>query len=186
LDSRTAILLDSAPMIVLLSFVTIHGCNSSSSGGKKITSSGAPLSPYLRIPSENTRKSVELSELQVPASGLGIEVFGPEDKRDDVRLRDAVDESSRCSVVATASVVIVGGGFGVGKEVLKERPRRLGVQRAASRAWGLCHRQSPYCDLFVTDTTTPGVTSTLPQWPPSPRESTTAVSAIMPTLNGFV
>lgn len=79
-------------------------------------SSVAPISLYLRIPSENTRKSVELSELQAPASGLGIDIFGFEDRRDDVRLREVAAGSSKCSVVATASVVIVGGGFGVGRK----------------------------------------------------------------------
>jgi len=103
------ILFDNPLMMVPLSFTTMHACNSSSSE-EKIISSVVPLSLYLRIPSENTRKSVELSELQVPASGLGIEIFGFEDRRDDTRLRDAVAESSRCSVVTTASVVIVGGG----------------------------------------------------------------------------
>lgn len=67
------------------------------------------------MPLENTRKNIELSGLQVPASGLGIEILGPEDERKYVCLRDAVVGSSKCSVVATASVAIVGGGFGVGE-----------------------------------------------------------------------
>ena len=120
MDSRTTILFDNAPMIVPLSFTTIHACNSSSPKEEKIVSSVDPPSLYLRIASENTRNSVELSELQVPASGLGIDSFGFEDKRDDVRLRDAAAGSSKCSVVATASVVIVNGGFGVGKEGQQE------------------------------------------------------------------
>lgn len=89
---------------------------------------------YLRTPSENTRKNVELSELQVPASGLGIENLGFEDKRDEVRLRDAAAGSSKCSVVATASVVIVGGGFGVETESQMEVRDKLRVQRDTSRA----------------------------------------------------
>ena len=105
-ESTTVILFDDAQMMVPLSFTTIHGCSSSSSEEEKITSSVTPLSPYLRIPSENTRKSVELSELQVPASGLGVMILGFDDKKDDARLRDAVAGSSRCSVVATARVVM--------------------------------------------------------------------------------
>ena len=105
MDPRTAILFDNAQMMVPLSFATIHACNSSSSEEKTV-STVEPLSLYLRISSGNIKKSVELSELQVPASGLGIEILGFEDRRDDVRLRDAVAGSSRCSVVARASVVM--------------------------------------------------------------------------------
>ena len=105
-ESTMVILFDNAQMMVPLSFATIHGCSSSSSEEEKTTSSVAPLSLYLRIPSENTRKSVGLSELQVPASGLGIVIFGIDDKKDDARLRDVVAGSNRCSVVATASVVM--------------------------------------------------------------------------------
>ena len=130
-------------MIVPLSFTMIHACNSSSAE-EKITPSIAPLSLYLRIPSENAKKSVELSELQVPASGLGMEIFGFEDKRVDVRLRDVVVESSRCSVVATASVVIVGGGFGLSKTA-----RQAGVQRTRSRASGIAPPANTV--LFVTN-----------------------------------
>lgn len=111
--SRTAILFDNAPITVPLPPATTHACNSSSSEEEKIISSVEPLLLYLRMSLENTKKSVELSGLQVPASGLGIEIFGFEDKSDDVRLRDAAVGSNKCSVVATASVVIVGGGFGV-------------------------------------------------------------------------
>lgn len=115
--SRTAILFDNAQMTAPLSFTAMHARSSSSIEEEKRIPSVAPPSLYLRIPSENTRKSVELSELQVPASGLGIEILEFEDKRDDVRLRDAIAGSSRCSVVATASVVmlVVGLVSGNGK-----------------------------------------------------------------------
>ena len=150
MDSRTAILFDNAQTIAPLSFTTIHPCNSSSSEEEKIISSVAPLSTYVRIPSENTKKSVELSELQVPASGLGIEIFGFEDKRDGVRLRDAVGESSRCSVVATASIVIVGGGF-EGKVSRKFATGRvfnasrhvLRGNRATGEGRAVCHGPQP-------------------------------------------
>ena len=142
---------DNAPMMAPLSFATMHACNSSSSEGKTISSVAPPLL-YLRIPSENTRRSVELSELQVPASGLGIVTFGFEDRRDETRLRDAAAGSSKCSAVATASVVIVGCGFGVGRGSQMEGRDRMSVQRVTSRASRehhtgsrtatLCHRQS--------------------------------------------
>ena len=157
MEPRTAILFDNAQMIVPSSLATIHACSPSSSEEEKIISSVEPLSMYLRIPSENTRKSVELSELQVPASGLGIEIFGIEDKRDDVRLRDVVAESSRCSVVATASVVMSVAGSVSEKKVKQEVRDNLSVQRDTSRA----SRESrpAKAALFVTSLS---VTSILP------------------------
>ena len=112
MDPRTVILFDNAQMMVPLSFTTIHACNSSSSEEKTV-STAEPLSLHLRILSENTKNSVELSELQAPASGLGNGILGFEDKRDDVRLRDVVAGSSRCSVVARASVVMSVAGSAV-------------------------------------------------------------------------
>lgn len=143
-----AILFDNAQTIVPLSFATIHACNSSSSEEEKMVSSMAPLSLYLRIPSENTRKSVELSELQVPANGLGIEVLGFEDKRDDVRLRDAVAESSKCSVVATASVVMSVAGSVLERKVQREVRDGLSVQRVTRFAGTTPPAKTV---LFVTD-----------------------------------
>ena len=135
MGSKKAILFENAPIIEPLSLTMIHGCSSSSSGEEKITFSTAPLSLYLLIPSANTRKSEVLSEFQVPARGLWIEILGFEDKRDEVRLRDAVAESSKCSVVATASVVIVGGEFGCRRRGSKmEKARQSTRGRVESRA----------------------------------------------------
>ena len=114
MTSKTAILFENAPITEPLSLATIHACNSSSPEEEKIISPEVPLPSYFRISSANTRNNVELSELQAPASGLGIGILGVEDKKLVVRLRDAVAENTRCSVVATASVVIVGGEFSVG------------------------------------------------------------------------
>lgn len=143
-------LFDDAPITVPLSFVTTHACNSSSSEEEKMISSEEPPLLYLRMPLENTRKNIELSGLQVPASGLGIENFGLEDKRDETRLRDAAAGSNKCSVVATASVVIVGGGFGGGIEIQMEaRQVRDKLEAGNSTRHITCfagprHRQKPH------------------------------------------